>query len=268
MLRNDKINCNGSFRDITMYFVKDPCVNVSILWIIIMYHVKLSCCSTSKIHWDMSNFLVHLKASWNTVAWQCLTARQEHCTSTGCLQLKANLPPMGGSGGGAPRGRGKRSAARRRQPAPSLRHAPRDQAVTLHSWWLGAWAPPHPWGITNRGRGDKVTGDTQNLSWTQIVQQGHSRQGCTGGTLGSPLTASLPAECRQVINAVPNETLCYERERPPLPRHFQHHSALCTPCHHLPKQACVLMGDMETHLSQNGQYFTAVFQVQCYYKKL
>jgi len=29
MLQNDKINCNGSFRDITMYFVKDPCVNVS-----------------------------------------------------------------------------------------------------------------------------------------------------------------------------------------------------------------------------------------------
>lgn len=55
-LQNDKINCNGSFRDITMYFVKDPCVNVSILWIIIMYHVKHSCCSTSKIHWDMSNF--------------------------------------------------------------------------------------------------------------------------------------------------------------------------------------------------------------------
>lgn len=101
-----------------------------------------------------------------------------------------------------------------------------DQAVTLHSSWLGAWAPPHPWGITNRGRGDKVTGDTQKLSRTQIVQQGHSQQGCTGGTLGSPLTASLPAECRQVINAAPNETLRYERERPPLPRHFQHHGAL------------------------------------------
>lgn len=134
-----------------------------------------------------------------------------------------------------------------------------DQAVTLHSLWLGAWAPPHPWGITNRGRGDKVTGDTQKLSRTQIVQQGHSQQGCTGGTLGSPLTASLPAECRQVINAAPNETLRYERERPPLPRHFQHHGALCTPCCHLPKQAHVLMGDMETHLSQNGQYLRLLF---------
>lgn len=67
MLQNDKINCNGSFRDITMYFVKDPCVNVSILWIIIMYHVKFSRCSTSKIHWDMSNFLVHSEASCSRV---------------------------------------------------------------------------------------------------------------------------------------------------------------------------------------------------------
>lgn len=72
--------------------------------------------------------------------------------------------PEGWEWRGGPRGRGERGAARRRQPAPSLRHAPRDQAVTLHSSWLGAWAPPHPWGITNRGRGDKVTGDTQNLS--------------------------------------------------------------------------------------------------------
>lgn len=51
-----------------MYFVKDPCVNVSILWIIIMYHVKPSCCSTSEIHSDMSNFLVHLEhleAPWH-----------------------------------------------------------------------------------------------------------------------------------------------------------------------------------------------------------
>lgn len=192
MLRNDKINCNGSFRDITMYFVKDPCVNVSILWIIIMYHVKLSCCSTSKIHWDMSNFLVHLRAAWNTVAWQCLTARQEDSTGTGCLQLKANQPPMGGSGGGSPTGRGERGASSEEAACPAA--APRQPQSSgtrlLHRTARGrpAWAPPHPRGITKRGPGDKVAGDTQKLQRTQIAQQGHSPQGCTGGTLESPLT--------------------------------------------------------------------------------
>lgn len=90
MLQNDKINCNGSFRDITMHFVTDPCVNVSILWIIIMYHVKPSCCTTPKIHWDMSNFLVHLKASWETVVWRCLEVKQEDGNGTAALLLRAS----------------------------------------------------------------------------------------------------------------------------------------------------------------------------------
>lgn len=90
MLQNDKINCNGSFWDITMHFVTDPCVNVSILWIIIMYHVKPSCCTTPKIHWDMSNFLVHLKASWETVVWRCLEVKQEDGNGTAALLLRAS----------------------------------------------------------------------------------------------------------------------------------------------------------------------------------
>lgn len=96
MLQNDKINCNGSFRDITMHFVTDPCVNVSILWIIIMYHVKPSCCTAPKIHWDMSNFLVHLKASWEAVVWQWLAGKQEDGNGTAALLLRASQEPPPG----------------------------------------------------------------------------------------------------------------------------------------------------------------------------
>lgn len=93
MLQNDKINCNGSFGDITMHFVTDPCVNVSILWIIIMYHVKPSCCTTPKIHWDMSNFLVHLKAAWEAVVWQLLAVKQEDGNGTAALLPRASWDP-------------------------------------------------------------------------------------------------------------------------------------------------------------------------------
>lgn len=95
MLQNDKINCNGSFRDITMHFVTDPCVNVSIPWIIIMYHVKPSCCTTPKIHWDMSNFLVHLKASgelWCGSAWQ--RGRRVAVALLPCCPASRDPPPV------------------------------------------------------------------------------------------------------------------------------------------------------------------------------
>lgn len=105
MLQNDKINCNGSFRDITMYFVKDPCVNVSILWIIIMYHVKPSCCSTSKIHRDMSNFWCtqkHLEKLWHGGAWKqsrrmatALLPRSQERTGTRSPRWKPVERPFG-----------------------------------------------------------------------------------------------------------------------------------------------------------------------------
>lgn len=173
MLQNDKINCNGSFRDITMYFVKDPCVNVSILWIIIMYHVKPSCCSTSKIHWDMSNFLAHLKASWNTVAWRCLKAKQEDGSGTAALQSRANwdpLPPTETSE--MPVQPWQRLPVT--QPAPSPRHAASMarragiQAVARRDHTVTLGYPParrgvRGWGQTGtwRGRGGPPESVTQ-----------------------------------------------------------------------------------------------------------
>lgn len=144
MLQNDKINCNGSFRDITMHFVTDPCVNVSILWIIIMYHVKPSCCTTPKIHWDMSNFFwctqKHLERLWCGSGWQW------------SRRMAVALLPCSGLGtrGATP------------QPCPHTAGSQRHPVLGQELWhgttepWAATQPPGHTWVPVTQA---EVTGD-------------------------------------------------------------------------------------------------------------
>lgn len=209
MLQNDKINCNGSFRDITMYFVKDPCVNVSILWIIIMYHVKPSCCSTSKIHWDMSNFLVHLKASWNTAARQCLKAKQEDGNGTAALPPRANRDPP-------PPTETSEMPLRRppvTQPAPSLQRA---VTTALPCWDTSrGTARFHP--SIPLPAGELGAGDREGPPETATRHEPQQRRGGHGWERGEEPWALRTPVCREVVSAAPNEAPLWGSEKLPPP---------------------------------------------------